>query len=86
MTGGDVAIVWWDADTVGPSTAATLPDAKGVYQFVDDAERFRRGELPTKLPALFDASASTFVLPTTPPAEQQPDYPCDGCPSSGGAA
>jgi hypothetical protein len=86
MTGGDVAIVWWDPDTVGPSTAATLPDAKGVYQFIDDAKRFRSGQLPTKLPAFFEASSSTYVLPTTPPAEQQPDYPCDGCPSSGGAA
>ena len=84
MTGGDVAIVWWDPDTVGPSTAVTLPDAKGVYQFVNDAKRYRSGQLPSTAPAFFDGSRSTYVLPTTPPEEVQPDYACDGCPSSGG--
>ena len=86
MTGGDVTIVWWDGDTVGPSTAATFPDAKGVYQFVNGAKRYRGGQLPSKLPAFFDGSKSEYVLPTTPPAEKQPPYPCEGCPSSGGTA
>jgi hypothetical protein len=84
MTGGDVTLVWWDPDTVGPSTAATFPDAKGVYQFVDDAARYRAGELPGSMAGFFDADASIFAVPTTPPADAQPDYPCDGCPSSGG--
>ncbi len=86
LTGGDVTLVWWDPETVGPSTAATFPDAKGVYQFVDGAKRYRAGEMPKSLKGFFDEDASTFAVPTTPPADVQPDYPCDGCPSSGGTA
>ena len=84
LTGGDVAIVWWDSETVGPSTAVTLPDSKGVYHFLNGAKRYLRGDLPSKTPAFFDASKSTYVIPTTPPHDLAPDYPCDGCPSSGG--
>ena len=28
LTGGDVALVWWDTDTVGPSVAVNLPDSR----------------------------------------------------------
>ncbi len=84
LTGGDVAIVWWDPDTLGPSVAVTLPDAKGVYQFVNGAKRYRKGQLPSNISNLmFDKAASTFALDTTPPSDKAPDYPCDGCPSSG---
>jgi hypothetical protein len=85
LTGGDVTLVWWDPDTVGPSTAATFPDAKGVYQFLNGAERYRAGDIPKSLAGFFDPDASEFVIPTTPPTDVQPDYPCDGCPSSGGS-
>ncbi|HEY7107073.1 MAG TPA: hypothetical protein VH986_11765 [Acidimicrobiia bacterium] len=83
LTGGDVAIVWWDSDTVGPSVAVNLPDAKGVYQFVDGAKRYKVGDLPANVGNLmFDKAKSIDVLPTTPPNELAPDYPCDGCPSA----
>ncbi len=87
LTGGDVTLVWWDPDTVGPSVAVNLPDAKGVYQFLGGAKRYRKGQMPSNVANLFfDKSASIFALDTTPPSDRAPDYPCDGCPSSGGAA
>jgi hypothetical protein len=85
LTGGDVTIVWWDPDTVGPSVAVNLPDAKGVYQFLDGAKRYRKGQLPSNANAgMFDAPTSISALATTPATDRAPDYPCDGCPSSGG--
>jgi len=87
LTGGDVAIVWWDPDTVGPSVAVNLPDAKGVYQFVNGAKRYRAGQLPSNVANLvFNKTSSISSVPTTPPDELAPKYPCDGCPSSGAAS
>jgi hypothetical protein len=33
---------------------------------------------------MFDAPTSISALATTPATDRAPDYPCDGCPSSGG--
>ena len=85
LTGGDVALVWWDPDTVGPSVAVNLADSKGVYQYLDGGKRYINGQLPSKAPTFFDKSNSINVITTVPAADKQPDYPCDGCPSSGGA-
>ncbi|MEX1009349.1 MAG: hypothetical protein WD271_16140 [Acidimicrobiia bacterium] len=85
LTGGDVALFWWDPDTAGPSVAVNLPDSKGVYQFLSGGKRFLRGQLSSKAPAFFDKSKSINVLTTLPAADVPPDYPCNGCPSSGGA-
>jgi hypothetical protein len=85
LTGGDVALVWWDPDTVGPSVAVNLPDSKGVYQYLDGGKRYLRGQIP-KTAKFFDKSSSINVITQVPPNDVQPDYPCDGCPSSGGTA
>jgi hypothetical protein len=85
LTGGDVALVWWDPDTVGPSVAVNVPDSKGVYQYMDGGKRYLRGQLPSKA-TFFDTSGSINVVTDVPPNDVQPDYPCDGCPSSGGTA
>jgi hypothetical protein len=84
LTGGDVALVWWDPDTVGPSVAVNVPDSKGVYQYMNDGKRFLRGQIPSKA-AFFENEGSINVVTDVPPNDVQPDYPCDGCPSSGGA-
>jgi hypothetical protein len=87
LTGGDVTIVWWDSETTGPSVAVNLPPAKGVYQFIDGAKRYRKGDLPANVTgSLFEGADSIFALDTTPASDLAPDYPCGGCPSSGGAA
>ena len=83
LTGGDVALVWWDTETVGPSVAVNLPDAAGVWQYIDGGKRYIRGQLPSKVP-FFDKTQAINVVTTVPPADVPPDYPCDGCPSSGG--
>ena len=70
---------------VGPSVAVNAPDAKGVYQYMDGGKRYLRGEIPSKA-AFFDKSGAINVVTNVPPNDVQPDYPCDGCPSSGGAA
>jgi hypothetical protein len=85
LTGGDVALVWWDPDTVGPSVAVNLPDSKGVWQFLNGGKRYLRGQLPSS-GAFFDKSKSINVLATLPPADVPPDYPCDGCPSASAGA
>jgi hypothetical protein len=85
LTGGDVALVWWDPDTVGPSVAVNVPDSKGVYQYMNDGKRFLRGQIPSKA-AFFENAGSINVVTDVPPNDVQPDYPCDGCPSNGGAA
>ena len=48
LTGGDVALVWWDPDTVGPSVAVNLPDSAGVWQYVDGGKRYIRGQDPVQ--------------------------------------
>jgi hypothetical protein len=64
-----------------------LPPAEGVYQFIDGAKRYRKGQLPANVTgSLFESTDSIFALDTTPPSDLAPDYPCEGCPSSGGAA
>ncbi len=84
LTGGDVAIFWWDPDTTGPSVAAAALSGKGVYQFLSGGKRYKRGELPSNIAGqFFEPSKGTFALDTTPPTDKAPDYPCDGCPSSG---
>ena len=83
LTGGDVALVWWDTDTVGPSVAVNAPDHAGVYQYMDGGKRYIRGHIPSKV-TFFDKSNTINVITTVPEADVQPDYPCDGCPSSGG--
>ena len=85
LTGGDVALVWWDTETVGPSVAVNLPDSAGVYQYMNGGKRYIRGQIPSNV-KFFDKSNAINVITTVPAADVQPDYPCDGCPSSGGAA
>jgi hypothetical protein len=84
LTGGDVALFWWDTETVGPSVAVNLADSAGVYQYLDDGKRYIKGQIPSNV-KFFDKSNSINVITTVPPKDVQPDYPCDGCPSSGGA-
>ena len=69
--------------SVGPSVAVNLPDSKGVYQYLDGGKRYLRGQIP-KTAAFFDKSKSINVITQVPPNDVQPDYPCDGCPSSTG--
>ena len=85
LTGGDVAPIWWDTETVGPSVAVNLADSAGVYQYLDGGKRYIKGQIPSNV-KFFDKSNSINVITTVPPKDVQPDYPCDGCPSSGGAA
>jgi hypothetical protein len=85
LTGGDVALIWWDTETVGPSVAVNLADSAGVYQHLDGGKRYIKGQIPSNV-KFFDRSNSINVITTVPPKDVQPDYPCEGCPSSGANA
>ena len=65
LTGGDVALVWWDTETVGPSVAVNLPDSAGVWQYMDGGKRYIRGQIPSKV-KFFDKSNSINVITTVP--------------------
>lgn len=82
LTGGDVTLAWWDAKTVGPSVSVAIADAAGVWQFVDGAKRYVKGDLPSKMPPFFDATKGLNVFPAVPSTDTPPSYPCVGCPSA----
>ena len=86
QTGGDVTLVWWDPDTSVRRSRRPAPTPPGCGSSSTAASAICGRQLPSKMPAFFDGSKSMYVLPTTPPAEKQPPYPCEGCPSSGGTA
>jgi hypothetical protein len=83
----DTTIAWWSGDTVG-FDPATRAEGEGVYMYLDGAKRYNPGSFPKNVKGLFDESLSTTVhgFETRPPGEPTaPDYPCEGCPSSGSA-
>jgi hypothetical protein len=82
QTGGDVTLAWWDPDTVGPSVSVSGADAAGVWQFLDGAKRYMRGQLPSEMPPFFDKSKSLHVFPSVPKSDVPPTYECTGCPSA----
>ncbi len=88
MVGGDATLAWWDPEKVGPSVSVAVPDAKGNWMFLDGAERYGRGDIPTRKQEkleFFDASSSMNAFAAVPETDAMPDYPCDDCPVNGGS-
>ena len=54
----------------------------GMFQYLNQAKRYRSGDWPKGEPKFFDASASISQFATLPPTDVPPDYPCKGCPST----
>jgi hypothetical protein len=79
--GLDYALMWWDPNTVGKSKI-TFTEGKGVFQYLNQAQRYRAGQWPKGEPKFFDPSVSIAQFATFPPAEIPPNYPCKGCPST----
>jgi hypothetical protein len=79
--GLDFALMWYDPNLVGKSKI-TFAEGKGMFQYLNQAKRYRSGEWPKGEPKFFDASVSISQFATLPPSDVPPDYPCKGCPST----
>jgi hypothetical protein len=79
--GLDYALMWWDPNTVGKSKI-TFTEGKGVFQYLNQAKRYRAGDWPKGEPKFFDPTVSITQFATFPTAEIPPTYPCKGCPST----
>ena len=89
--GRGYSLGWWDPDTEGPTQLQGVVGV-GVTQYLDGGQRYVYGHFPKfkkkEQPAFFDPSVSSTVyeLDAIPSQDVMPQYPCDGCPSSGGSA
>jgi hypothetical protein len=82
-----VAMAWYDPDATGPGNWSLGGDTKGKYVYLNNGKRFITGKLPTKKQRFFDSSKSVTTFDAPPPGEPVlPDYPCEGCPSTGNTA
>jgi hypothetical protein len=82
-----VAMAWYDPNATGPGNYNLGGTLKGKYVYLNQGKRFINGHLPTQKQPFFDSSASVAQFDTAPPSEpKQPQYPCDGCPSTGNAS
>jgi hypothetical protein len=81
----DAALAWWSGTTKGFDPIARS-EGDGVYMYLDGGRRYNPGSFPKNKKGFFDESLPTTVFNFTdpPPGEPTPpDYPCDGCPSTG---
>jgi hypothetical protein len=89
--GYDFHLWWWDADAVGISSGAPV-SGTGRTGYLHDGHRFAAGSWPKGDQPFFDKSKTMYEEVATGPAgpgqavlgaaDQLPNYPCTGCPSS----
>jgi hypothetical protein len=83
----DAALGWWSGTTHG-FDPATRAEGDGMWMYLDGGKRYNPGSFPKNKTGFFDESLKTTVYNFTdpPPSEPAvPNYPCEGCPSSGSA-
>jgi hypothetical protein len=84
----DAALGWWSGDTKG-FDPATRAEGDGIWMYLDGGRRYNPGSFPKNKRGFFDESLTTTVYNFTDPPSGEPtppDYPCEGCPSTGSAA
>lgn len=71
----DGTIIWWDPTATGEDEAGN--PGTGMYRYAKGGERYKLGEFPEspEEAGLFDEEASVTVYDTTPPGEEEYDYP-----------
>ena len=82
----DFALVWWDPDARGLGNIIGNPMNEGNYRYLEGGKRYTLQQWKKGDPAFFedlDTSVTHYVEP--PANDVPPEYPCDGCPSTGGA-
>jgi hypothetical protein len=79
--GGDYSTFWWDPDLTGLSWGVESV-GKGNTWFVNDADRYTLGTVPSKPMKFFSKSNAISSFDNPPPLA--PVAACAGCPSQGG--
>lgn len=71
----DATIIWWDPEATGEDE--TGGEGQGMYRYAKGGERYNLGEFPESAEeaGLFDDEQSVTVYETTPPDEEEYDYP-----------
>ncbi len=85
QVGLDYALMWWNPDEVGKGKII-FDEGTGKFMYPDNAKRYHAGQWPKGEPDLFDPSTSISHFTELPESDEVPDYPCNGCPSSGTAS
>jgi hypothetical protein len=82
QVGLDYAIMWWNPTQTGKGKII-FDEGTGRFMYIDNAKRYKAGEYGKAEPKLFDPSNSISQFNGLPASDKVPDYPCNGCPSSG---
>jgi len=69
----DAALIWWNPDAEGEDEVGRV--GKGLYQYVDNGQRYVFGKMPTTDPGFFDPKNSITIFETMPPQYAPPNYP-----------
>ena len=74
--------VYWDPTAVAPNGVAG--DSAGHYRHLNGGKRYLPNTWPTGEPAMFNAAGTVDWYDHYVPSDEPPNYPCTGCPSTGG--
>jgi hypothetical protein len=85
QVGLDYALMWWNPDEVGKGKIL-FDEGTGKFMYPNNAKRYSAGQWKKGEPKLFDESNSISHFTELPESDRVPDYPCDGCPSTGAAS
>jgi hypothetical protein len=81
----DFALVWYDPKAEGLGNILGNKQT-GNYIYLDGGKRYTLQTWPKGQPKFFTKQATDVISYEEPPAKDvPPQYPCDGCPSQGGA-
>lgn len=81
FSGHDFAISWYSPTTEGLGAVFHTP-ITGKYVFVNDAQRYQVGGLPTEKLPFFDSAEAFNYFTSTPDDPALRTYPCTDCPSA----
>jgi hypothetical protein len=82
----DFALVWWDPDARGLGNILGNEMTSGNYRYLDGGTRYTLQDWKKGDPKFFeDLDTSVTHYDTLPDNDVPPEYPCDACPSTGGA-
>jgi hypothetical protein len=75
--------VYWDPTAVAPSLEPGTETA-GHYRHLNGGQRYLPRSWPTGEPAMFNPAGTVDWYNSYAPGDQPPNFPCVGCPSTGG--
>ena len=72
--GLDFALMWWDPNTVGKSKI-TGTEGKGMFQYLDQAKRYRSGDWPKGEPEVLRPNRVDHAVRNVPAVRRRADVP-----------